>query len=77
MFQVELRPEIKKQLKDPEKFAKGMSLVYTGLMIAMGGVAITLFLYFTKPEDVLNPTWLMLVGLGVAAWGEWLKYKGK
>ena len=77
MFQVELKPEIRKQLKDPEKFAKGMSWVYTGLVLAMSGVAIMLMLYFTKPEDVLNPTWLMLIGLAVAGWGEWLKYKGK
>lgn len=77
MFKVELRPEIKKQLKDPEKFAKGLTLVYTGLLLAMSGVAIMLMLYFTKPEDVLNPTWLMFLGLGVAGWGEWLKYRGK
>ncbi len=77
MFKVELRPEIKKQLKDPEKFAKGLTLVYTGLLLAMSGVAIMLMLYFTKPEDVLNPMWLMFLGLGVASWGEWLKFRGK
>jgi len=77
MFQVELRPEIKKELKDPDKFAKGLGLVYTGLILAMSGVAIMLMLYFTKPEDVLHPTWLMLIGLAVAGWGEWLKYRAK
>ncbi|GJL79233.1 MAG: hypothetical protein NPINA01_22220 [Nitrospinaceae bacterium] len=77
MFQVELRPEIKKQLKDPEKFAKGLATVYTGLVLAMSGVGIMLFLFFTKPENVLHPTWLMLLGLGVAAWGEWMKYRAK
>ena len=77
MFKVELKPEIKKTLKDPEKFAKGLTLVYTGLILAMSGVAIMLMLFFTKPEDVLNPTWLMLIGLAVAGWGEWLKYKAK
>ena len=77
MFEVELKPEIKKQLKDPERFAKGLATVYTGLVLAMSGVGIMLFLFFTKPEHVLHPTWLMLLGLAVVAWGEWTKYRAK
>ena len=77
MWKVELKPEVKRELKDPDKFAKGLSTVYTGLVLAMSGVAIMLFLFFNKPENVLHPTWIILLGLAVIAWGEWLKYKGK
>lgn len=77
MFKVELRPEVKKQLKDPERFAKGMGTVYTGLAICMTGVAMMLVLYFTRPEHVLHPTWLLFIGLGMAFWGEWVKIRSK
>ncbi len=77
MFKVELRPEVKKELKDPERFAKGMENVYTGLTITMCGVVVMLILFFQKPEHVLNPTWLLFLGLGFCAWGEWQKFRAK
>jgi hypothetical protein len=77
MFKVELRPEIRKTLKDPDRFAKGLSAVYTGLVLAMGGVVIMLFLFFQKPENVLHPTWLIILGLVIVAWGEWQKFRSK
>ena len=77
MFKVELRPEIRKELKDPDRFAKGLSAVYTGLAIVMSGVAMMLILYFTKPEHVLHPTWLLFIGFAVVGWGEWEKFRAK
>lgn len=77
MFNVELRPEIKKELKDPERFAKGMGNVYLGLFTTMSGVVLMLILYFNKPEHVLHPTWILLLGLGFCAWGEWQKFRSK
>lgn len=77
MWKVELKPEFKRELKDPERFAKGLSTVYTGLTLTMSGVALMLVLYFTRPEHVLHPTWLLLLGLGVVAWGEWQKFRSK
>ncbi len=77
MFKVELRPEIRKTLKDPDRFAKGLATVYTGLLLAMSGVGIMLFLFFQKPENVLHPTWLILSGLAIIAWGEWQKFRAK
>jgi hypothetical protein len=77
MWKVELRPEVRKELKDPDKFAKGMEKVYTGLTLSMSGVGIMLILYFSKPEHVLRPVWLMVLGLIVIAWGEWQKYRAK
>ena len=77
MFKVELRPEIRKTLKDPDRFAKGLATVYTGLLLAMSGVGIMLFLFFQKPENVLHPTWLIFSGLAIIAWGEWQKFKSK
>ena len=35
MWEVELKPEIKKELRDPEKYVKGMNMTYNGMTIAM------------------------------------------
>ncbi len=77
MWKVELRPEIRKELKDPDRFAKGLAAVYTGLTVTMSGVAIMFILYFTKPEHVLHPTWLLFIGFAIVAWGEWEKFRSK
>ena len=77
MFKVELRPEVKKELKDPDLFSKGLSNVYTGLTVIMCGVLLMLFLYFQKPEHVLHPTWLLFIGFGIVGGGEWQKICGK
>ncbi len=77
MWRVELKPEFKRKIKNPELFAKGIGNVYVGVTVAMGGVLVMLFLYFTKPEEVLLPSLLMLFGLGMGAWGEWQKYKAR
>ncbi len=69
MFQVELKPEFKKQIKDPELFTKGTEKMYSGIFIAMAGVFIMLILMFTHPEDVLKPSFLMVIGLALAGWG--------
>jgi hypothetical protein len=36
-----------------------------------------MILYFNDPENVLKPTWILFIGLGLAGWGEWQKYRGK
>ena len=77
MWKVELKPEIKRGLKNPERFASGMSNVYTGLIVTMCGVAFMLILFFQKPDDVLKPTWIILLGLGLVAWGEWQKFSSR
>ena len=77
MFRFELKPEIRKQMKNPELFEMGMEKVYWGLIITMAGVGLMLILYFNKPENVLHPTWILFIGLGLCGWGEWQKYKGK
>jgi uncharacterized membrane protein YccC len=43
----------------------------------MAGVVLMLILYFHNPKNVLHPTWILFIGLGLAGWGEWQKYKGK
>ena len=77
MWKVELRPEVKRELKDPDRFVKGMENVYTGLTIAMAGVIFMCALVFNKPEDSLKPSWIILFGLAIIAWGEWQKYRSK
>ena len=77
MWKVELRPEIKRELKDPERFVSGMEYVYTGLTIALVGVIFMGVLVFNKPDDSLKPTWIILLGLTIIAWGEWKKFRSK
>ena len=77
MWKVELKPEIKKELKDPEMFAKGLSNIYTGLTVAMAAVLFMVILLFRKPDDVLKPSWIILVGFAIIAWGEWQKFRAK
>ena len=77
MWHVELKPEVKKQLKDPELFATGIGNVYAGATVGMSGVLLMLYFYFVQPENVLLPSWVMVAGLGLAGWGEWQKIKAK
>ena len=77
MWEVELRPEIKKELRDPEKYVKGMNMTYNGMTITMVGVLMMLILFFTRPENVLHPLWIEILGLLVAGWGEFLKFRAK
>ena len=77
MWEVELKPEIKKELRDPEKYVKGMNMTYNGMTITMVGVLMMLILYFMRPEHVLHPLWIEILGLLVAAWGEFLKFRAK
>ena len=77
MWEVELRPEIKKELKDPEKYVKGMNMTYNGMTITMVGVLMMMILYFMRPEHVLHPLWIEILGLLVAGWGEFLKFRAK
>lgn len=77
MWEVELKPEIKKELADPEKYIKGMNMTFNGMTIAMVGVVIMLIIYFTRPEHVLHPIWIQVLGLALAGWGEYLKFRAK
>ena len=77
MWEVELRPEIKKELRDPEKYVKGMNMTYNGMTITMVGVLMMMILYFMRPEHVLHPLWIEIFGLLVAGWGEFLKFRAK
>ena len=77
MWEVELRPEIKKELRDPEKYVKGMNMTYNGMTITMVGVLMMMILYFMRPEHVHHPLWIEILGLLVAGWGEFLKFRAK
>ena len=77
MWEVEIKPEIIKELSDPEKYVKGMNMTYNGITITMVGVVMMLILYFTKPEHVLHPFWIQILGLVVAGWGEYIKFRAK
>ena len=77
MWEVELKPEIKKELRDPKKYVKGMNMTYNGMTITMVGVLMMMILYFMRPEHVLHPLWIEILGLLVAGWGEFLKFRAK
>ncbi len=77
MFKYQLRPEIRKQLKDPGGFEKGLTAVFLGLTVAMAGVAMMLVLYFNKPEHVLHPTWILFLGFAIVSYGEYKKFRCK
>jgi hypothetical protein len=77
MWEVELKPEIKKELRDPQKYVKGMNMTYNGMTITMVGVLMMMILYFMRPEHVLHPLWIEILGLLVAGWGEFLKFRAK
>ncbi len=66
-----------KRLKDPDKYVQGMRWTYNGLTITMVGVGMMFILYFVKPEHVLRPFWIQILGLVVAGRGEWLKFRWK
>ena len=66
MWEVELKPGIRKELSDPEKYVKGMNMTYNGITITMVGVVMMLILYFIRPEHVLHPFWIQILGLIVA-----------
>jgi hypothetical protein len=36
-----------------------------------------MILYFIRPEHVLHPLWIEILGLLVAGWGEFLKFRAK
>ena len=77
MWEVELKPEIKKELRDPKQYVKGMNMTYNGMTIAMVGVLMMMILFFTRPEHVLHPFWIQILGMLVAGWGEFLKFRAK
>ena len=77
MWEVELKPEIKEDLRDPKKYAKGMNMTYNGITIAMVGVLMMMILYFIRPEHVLHPFWIQILGLLVAGYGEITKFRAK
>ena len=77
MWNVELKPEVIKELKDPDRFRKGINTAFSGILIVMTGVAFMFILYFMKPDDVLRPVWILLIGFAVVAWGEYLKFTAR
>jgi len=77
MFEFKLRPEIRKELKNPELFIKGQEKLHWGLIIALSGVIMMGILVFQDPEKSVNPVWLIVVGLVLAFWGEFQKYRAK
>ena len=77
MFNVQLRPEVRKELKDPDGCASGLSIVYAGLTITMAGGLMMLILFFNKPEHVRHPTWILFIGLGTVVYGEIKKARCK
>ena len=66
MFKYELRPEIRRKLKDPDGFEKGLNAVFLGLAVCMSGVAL-----------MLIPTWILILGFVITIWGEYKKFKCK
>ncbi len=77
MFHFELKPEVRKELKDPDRFVKGQESMYWGILIAMGSVVMMLVLMFKDPEKVLHPVWLMFLGLALCGWGEYQKFRAR
>lgn len=77
MFEFKLRPEMRKQLKDPDRFVKGQEMVHWGIIIAMAGVVMSGILIFQDPEKSTHPVWLMILGLLVSGVGEFHKYRSK
>ena len=77
MWEVKLKPEIAKDIKDPETFTKGLANVYAGLFVVMAGVMVMLFLFSQNSKHMLKPFWLMLLGFSLVGWGEWQKHKSK
>ena len=71
MFNFQLRPEVRKELKNPDLFIKGQEKLYWGILLAMCSVVLMLILLFKDPEKVLHPTWLMGVGWALILWGLW------
>jgi hypothetical protein len=54
-----------------------MNMTYNGITITMVGVLMMMILYFTRPEHVLHPFWIQILGILVAIWGEFLKFRAK
>ena len=77
MFKYHLKPEVRKQLKDPDGFEKGLNAVFMGLIVVMAGVVLMLILFFNKPEHVLHPTWILFLGFAITGWGEYKKFRCK
>ena len=77
MFKYQLKPEIRRQLKDPDGFEKGLNAVFLGLTVCMAGVALMLILFFNKPEHVLHPTWILFLGFAIVGYGEYKKFRCK
>ena len=77
MFEFKLRPEMRKKLKDPDKFVSGQEKVHWGIIIAMAGVVMSGILIYQDPEKSTHPVWLMILGLLVAGYGEFQKFRSK
>ncbi|PIQ97256.1 MAG: hypothetical protein COV67_05190 [Nitrospinae bacterium CG11_big_fil_rev_8_21_14_0_20_56_8] len=77
MFKIELHPQMRRELKDPDRFIKGMEISYWGMIITMFGVLVMLFLYFQIPEHVLHPTWILVIGFIIIGVGEYQKFKAR
>ncbi len=77
MFEFKLRPEMRKKLKDPDLFVKGQEKVHWGIIIAMSGVVMSGILIVQDPEKSTHPVWLMVLGLCVAVFGEYQKFRAK
>ena len=54
MFNVQLRPEVRKELKDPDGFASGLGIVYAGLTITMAGVLICILYTSDAAEEAVR-----------------------
>lgn len=77
MFEFKLRPEFRKKLKNPDLFIKGQEKVYWGIIIAMIGVAMMGIMVFKDPAKSMNPAWLVYIGIILAFFGEFQKYRAK
>jgi len=66
-----------KRPRDPKQYVKGMNMTYNGITITMVGVLMMMILYFTRPEHVLHPFWIQILGMLIAGWGEFLKFRAK
>ncbi|SVC94645.1 uncharacterized protein METZ01_LOCUS347499 [marine metagenome] len=54
-----------------------MNMTYNGITITMVGVLMMMILYFIRPEHVLHPFWIQILGLLVAGYGEITKFRAK
>ena len=61
----------------PDKRKEAATLVVDGVTVSMAAVLFMGILLFKKPDDALKPSWIILIGFAIIAWGEWQRFRAK